>query len=110
MSKVQASSDLSTIKPEELQKYTTLALNDIVQTVNGKLEFGPNISGRMVVVQFTAANTDTTMAHGLGKTPSGYLVIGLSASMIVYNGTVANTSTNVILRSSAIGTATLFVF
>ncbi len=110
MSKVQASPDLSTIDEKDIRKYVTLVLVDIVDKVNGKLDLGVNVSGKIVSVPFTAANTDTTISHGLGKTPTGYLVVGLSTNMIVYDGTVAKNSSTITLKSSAIGTAQIYFF
>lgn len=110
MSKVQASPDLATIEDKDVKKYVSLALNDIVDKVNGKLELGVNVSGKILSAIFTAANTDTVFAHGLGRVPVGYIRVSASASMVIYNGSSANTSTNLILRSSATGTAGVYVF
>lgn len=110
MSKVQASSDLSTIDESDIKKYVTLVLQDIVDKVNGKLELGVNVSGKVLSFTFAAANSDTSVAHGLGRVPVGYLLAGSSASMSVYNGSIANTASSLTIRSSTAGTASIYVF
>lgn len=110
MSNIQASADVSTVDEKEFPKYVGLFLADVLRVVNGGIEFGSNISGKAVSAVFTAANTDTVIAHGLGRTPAGYIVTSLSASMVVYNGSVGSNTTNLIIRSSAVGSAGLFVY
>lgn len=110
MSKVQASVDLATVKEEEFQKYVTLALQDIVRQVNGGLDFQSNFAGQLLSVIFTAANTNTSLGHSLGRVPAGYIITSLSASMVVYTGSAAWTSSTINLKSSATGTAGVLVY
>lgn len=110
MSKVQASPDVATVDDKDIKKYVTLCLSDIVDKVNGKLELGVNVIGKLLSITFLAANTDVSVAHGLGRVPAGYIITGSSASMSVYNGSTANTASSLILRSSAAGTAGVYVF
>lgn len=110
MSKVQASVDLATLKPEDFQRYATMALEDIVRQVNGGLDFTSNFSGRLLSVTFSASATDTALAHGLGRVPTGYIITSLSASMVVYSGSAAWTNSSIYLRASAAGTAGVLVF
>lgn len=56
-------------------------------------------------VDFLSADTDTIVPHPLGRVPLGYLVVGLSANMVVYSGSVDSNERNVTLRASAAGTA-----
>jgi hypothetical protein len=62
---------------------------------------------------FSAANTDTTFSHVLGRIPNGYIIYRNSAAGIVYDasdGTTSWTSTSIKLRSSATGTVSVLVF
>ena len=61
-------------------------------------------------VEFAAMDVDVEVQHRLGRIPQGFLVIGLSEAMVVYNGSAAPTESSFTLRSSAPGTAlVLFV-
>lgn len=110
MSKIQSGSTISLVKPEELTRYITQFLNEVVQVVNGRLEFNANIRGNFRDVSFTAANTNKAVSHGLGRTPQGYIVTKLSANMVVYDGSSDNNEDTIYLRASAIGNATIFIF
>jgi hypothetical protein len=64
----------------------------------------------VITVEFTAANTDVQVLHQLGKVPLGYHVVGRSGNFVVYNGTVPSSESDITLRASGTGTATIFVF
>lgn len=110
MSSVTASTDMTQVKPEELTKFLDICLQDIVSTINGKLDFQTNFSCKLLSITFGAANVDVSTAHGLGRVPSGYIVTSASAAASVYNGSSGNTSTNIILRASAPATVGVLVF
>lgn len=110
MSKITASFSFDQVKPEEMPRYLTLFGDQVVRTVNGGLDFQTNFNGTVVSLTFSATNTDTSVAHGLGRVPTGYLIIGRTANMGIYNGAASNTATNLILRSSSVGTASVLVF
>jgi hypothetical protein len=110
MSKITASSDFDRIEAEEIPRILTLFADQVVQIVNGGLEFSANFNAKTVSITFASANTDTSVGHGLGRTPAGYLVTSRSANMVIYDGSVANNTSTLILRSSAPGTASVLVF
>ncbi len=111
MSKVTASTDVSQVKPDELAKFVDICLEDIVLQINGKLDFDTNFNAKEITVNFAVANTDTTTAHGLGRVPSRYIVTSSTTALsAVYNGTSANTSSTITLRSSAVGIATILIY
>lgn len=110
MSKVQASTDIDRVKPEEAARFTTLALTNIVEQINGNLSFVENLNGKLLSMAFTSSNADTAAIHGLGRAPSGYLVFTRSASMIVYDGAQSNTASVIYLRASAVGSINVYVF
>ncbi len=110
MSKVTGNPGVDKVQESEFKKFVSLLFEEIVRTLNNGLDFSSNFNGSTVSITFAAANTDTSIAHGLNRVPTGYLVIGQSAAMSVYNGSAANTSTLLYLRSSATGTATVQVF
>lgn len=110
MSKIQASPNMSQVKPEELQRFLDIFCNSVTDTVNGKLDFATNFNCKLINMIFTAALTNTTALHGLGRVPAGYIITGLSAQMILSDGTSQSTASALILQSSAAGTARLLVY
>lgn len=109
MSSITASTDFDRVPEDKKIRYIVLFSEQVSQTLNKNLDFTTNFAGVNATATFTVANTDTAVVHGLGKIPTGYLVLGLSAAMIVYNTTAA-TATTLWLKSSAVGVAKLFVF
>lgn len=88
---------------EGLRRFVANALDSILTQFNGKLDFGDNIrSFGPVAVEFS--NTlPMKINHGLGRTPIGYFVVGLSAAAIVFNPDRASfpwTDTQIFLQSN----------
>ncbi len=110
MSKVQASTSVSNVKPDEVARFTDLCLADIVNIVNGNLDFGSNINCKLLSVTFSAANVNTAVTHNLGRAPAGYIVTKSSASANVFDGTVASNSNTLYLQASAQATVGLLVY
>ena len=92
---------------KEKFRFIQLWMQDASSVINGRVEFSSNIQSNLKSVVFAAANTDTTVAHGLAFPPNGYIVAGLSANMVIYDGALASTSSKITLKSSAVGTARL---
>lgn len=110
MSKITASAEIDQVKAEDVQRFTDIFCHDVADTVNGKLDFENNFDCKVIDVSFLAANTDTSVSHGLGRVPSRYFPISKSAACDVYAGTAPSTSSTLILKGSAIATVTLVVF
>lgn len=93
---------------EELRRFVTFSLEEIKRTVNGRLRFKANLraTGPLTVALTTA---ESAVAHNLGVVPTGFLVVGLSANAVVFNGTKAWTGDTIYLRASTTVTATLYV-
>jgi len=110
VAQIKSSSNITEIPTnEEKIRYIQLFLQDTQQVVNGRLDLATNTNSPVVSQAFSAANTDTTVNHNLGRAPRGYLVVGRTAAMIIYDGTVASNATTITLKSSAVGTAR-FIF
>ena len=110
MSKIQASTGIAQVKPEEVQRFVDLFCQDVTRVVNGNLDFATNFNAKALSVNFSAANTDVAVAHGLGRVVVGYVQTGASAAMSLYDGSKASTSSTLYLRSSATGTARILVY
>lgn len=110
MSNISASGDLGKIKePADFMRAASEVVKDVVDTINGKLEFS-NMKTQIVSVTFTSADSNTTVSHGLKKTGVQYIPISKSAACDVYNGNVAQTSSTISLKGSAAATVSLLLF
>jgi hypothetical protein len=99
--------------PEPLKdrwKYLSIQLKSYYDLLNRGLRFSDNFNSKVLSAEFTLADTDTVFTHGLGFTPTGYITIGLSVAMIVYNGDGTWNNTDIVLKSDVVGTATILVF
>lgn len=104
--KVRASPDVSNLPDlDQVKRFATIVLREITDVLNGQITFVDNIRQEIHSVTFDAADTDVSVSHGLGRVPTGVVVLGLTAAMIVYDGSTGNTVDAVYLRSSATGTA-----
>lgn len=110
MSNITASPNISQVEEKELPKFLELFCSDVTDTVNGGLDFQTNFNCKLVSVTFSATNTDTAVAHGLGRAPAGAIRYGGSAAGQVYDGSVAPSANLIYLKCTAAGTANLIVF
>ena len=109
MSSITASTDISQVTPQLLPKFVDLFFQDVISVVNGGLDFSTNFNCKLISVVFSAANTNVVTPHGLGRTPTGYIIMNASAATSVYNGTGTNT-TQIGLKASSPATVGLIVF
>ena len=111
MGLVQASSNITNIKEtEERFRFITLFLSEMQEQFNGNIEILKNLKVKLISARFSAADTNTSVTHGLGFTPNGYILVGASAAMSLYDGTGTTNTTVKSLKSSATGTASILFF
>lgn len=110
MSKVTASTDIQQVKPEDVPRFTDLALQDIVRVLNGDVDFTNNINCKIVSVTFSAANVSQSVSHGLGRVPSGYWITKRNASANVFDGSGGSSSSTYSLQASAPVTCSILFF
>lgn len=110
MSSITASDDFTKVPDSDVKRFITLFAEDVLARVNGGLDFATNFNCKIISATFSASGTDTSFNHTLGHPPTGYFEIRKSASMIVYDGSVAWTASTISLRSSANGTVSLVIF
>lgn len=55
---------------------------------------------RVSVVTHVTPGTEFSVAHGLGKVPTGYIVHGQTAAGSIYDGASSNTKTALYLKSN----------
>lgn len=110
MSRITASTDFTETPEAQQIKFIDLFGQDVVRAVNGDLDFDTNFNAREVTFTFTAADTNTSIGHSLGRVPSRYILTSSTAAMSLYAATAASTSSTMFLRSSAIGVATVLIY
>lgn len=111
MSKVRALSDLGKITdPMQFIRMGAIAIRDIVDVVNGKVEFDVNIACVTVEATFTTANQEVLIPHALGRVPKGYEITKTTAATILYDGTRDPGTQNITLRASLPATVQIRLF
>lgn len=102
--------ELSNLTGDEFCKKCSQFLNDIVTVINGHISLSSNTDSSIQSVTFTAINSQQPIAHKLNRLPVGYIVIGSSVAMKVYNDLTPGDTKNIYVRSDTLGNATIFVF
>lgn len=111
MGLIQSSSQIADIKDDkEKFRYIQLFLQGVQNVVNGKIEFVSNIRVKIKSVTFNEVDVDKTIEHGLGFVPNGYFIVGLSAAMIVSDGSSDADASEITLKSNAVGEAQVMFF
>lgn len=111
MSKIKTPQSLSNIKSlEDLVRYVSRTTDQVTSLLNGRINLADNASTEILSVTFPGANVNVSISHGLGRTPSGYTVVGRDSVINVYNGSEPNTDSVLNLRSSGAGTAQIMIF
>ena len=95
---------------DELARFVSIMMNDVIRVINGELSFQDNLNTRFVDVSFTAADTEVGVEHGLGRVPTGYFAVKSNAATSVYDSGSTNTATTIYLKASAISEVKLIVF
>lgn len=112
MGRVIASTNIDESKDvKELASKTEIIANDVVNQVNGNLEFDKNIFSQTVSVAFPAtANTEYAISHSLGVIPAGYIVCKKSVAADIYDGSTAFDKKKIYLKCTvASATVTLII-
>lgn len=95
----------------ELSRLISIAFDQVVAAINGRMDFVDNCQTSLVSATFTGSGQTLAVPHTLGKTPRGYIVAKSSANIVIYDGaTGTNNETVLFLQSSGAGTVSLLVF
>lgn len=72
---------------------------NIVSILNRGIIFDDNVDCRRVTFTSSATpDAENTVAHDLGKVPTGYIIYSLNKAAVVYLGTTTWTSSNIYLK------------
>lgn len=99
----QAKSDFE----KNIQRAIDDQQSNLAAILNRGISFDDNMDTREILFTSSGvANTENTVAHTLGKIPSGYFVVSLNKAAIVYDGGTTWTASNIYLK---VNTATTVV-
>lgn len=108
--KIKTIFDMSNVAElPDLVRFCSQAIKEIVETINGRLDFG-NLRTSIVSVTFSGTTSNLAIEHGLGRTPEGYIIVSRSVNITVFDGTSGNTDTVLNLGSSGAGTVSVMAF
>jgi hypothetical protein len=112
MGKVRSDFNLSNLNkdPQQLARFVSILRDDLVNVINGELEFDQNLKTSQVTANFTAANTQIAITHTLGRIPLGYILTKTNVATSIYDGGTANTDTFLYVKASVIANTKLLVF
>lgn len=108
--KLSATPDVSNVTDDDLRRFLTAFNNQVTQVMNGNIEFNDNTKSQKISVTFPTANAEVLISHGLARVPNGYILVGASVAMSLYDGDSSNTDKVLYLKSNAAGTAQIMVF
>jgi hypothetical protein len=108
--KFTASTDIDRVKPEDLPRYTTMALEQLGQILNNGLLPQDNFSANILTVSFPSPGAEVAVSHSLGRVPTGYIAIGCSTATTLSDGSSASTSSVLYLRASVASSVRVMVF
>lgn len=73
---------------------------NLTAIIDGGISFNDNMDvSRVSVTSHATPGTEFSVAHLLGKVPTGYIVYGQNAAGSIYDGSTGNTSTTLYLKS-----------
>jgi hypothetical protein len=114
-------STLSRFKPSEsapetpferdLERSLDIIFTLIGEILNGGILLEDNFNGFKTTITTSATpGTETAIAHGLKRTPIGYIVLKKDKAAHIYDGSTAFDSSNIYVRSDVASvTVTLFI-
>lgn len=85
---------------KDLQESLLVFSDQLISILNGGLRLEENFDFAMKTVTTDATpGVETAIAHGLKRTPLGFIVYSKNKAAHIFNGTTAFTSTNIYVQS-----------
>ena len=76
-------------------------IREVKTILNGGIKFSDNFDAKMISFESSATpDAENTVAHTLGKTPTGYIVYSRDKASVLYDGGTTWTSTNIYLKAN----------
>lgn len=95
---------------EEMRKFTSQILDQVITAINGKISLNENLDSAIVSVEFASANATVAAKHTLGRVANNYILVGASVAMDLYDSATKNEENVLYLQSNAAGTARVLIF
>lgn len=97
---------------DDLFRYLNEQDENLASIFENGINFDENVDGDFVTFTSNAiANTEDSIAHELGKIPTGFIVTALDKGAVIYNGGTVDTKTVIHLKSTVAATTfTIFIF
>ncbi len=80
-------------------------LAQVINEFNKKFKISKLATSEISLTSNVSANAEETIAHGLSRVPTGYIVVSQNKAASLYKGTTAWTRENIYLKSSVASTA-----
>lgn len=100
--------NMQNIKEDQRIVALTRILKDFYNILSRGIVPEDNIRAAFLEFNFTLANTNTSLKHGLAFKPSSFIVTRLDNNMVIYG--LTSDDSIVTLKSSAVGTAKIMFF
>ncbi len=110
MAKINLADVSKVVELNELARFSTSNFRQIMEAINGNIQFDANISAVIVETAVTSANVEFGLNHNLGRIPIGYILVKSSAVAVLYDGPSANTGTRIFLKANAASNISVMVF
>lgn len=94
----------------ELSRFMSVVVRSINSVLSGRIGLVDNCETSVVTVTVVTANVDVPVNHTLKRMPNGYIMVGSSAAVTVYDGALPGNLEQLFIRSSGAGTVKLLVF
>ncbi len=96
----------------EFDKQLVMVLASMASNLKAILEQGISVEDNLdaALISFSSSGTpdaENTVAHALGKIPTGFVVYSLDKGAVVYKGTTAWTETNIYLKVNVASVAVM---
>ena len=95
---------------EDLRRFATQDVETLTRVINGRLGLTDNCQTSLLTFVFTAASSTVGSKHTIGIVPNGYILVGSTVDIGVFDGNRPNTSEDIYLQASGAGTARVLVF
>jgi len=111
MGQIPSMVDLTTITDtDEFMRGGSRAIEAIVDTVNGNLEFEKNIKSQIITLTFSTANADQGVMHRLNKTGVMWAIVTKYSACDIWLGTTPATTNTIYLQCTNPVQVTLLLF
>lgn len=109
--KVQTNLSTSDVETwEQLRRYVSSDILNIVSVLNGRIGLTDNCQTTLATVSFPSSGMTIAVPHTNRIVPSGYILAGSNADIRIWDGVGINTTSILFLQASGAGIARVLIF